>query len=111
VDTSKRQVNFLAGGVLMAHKYDREFKVESIRMAAEEGVSARGVEQRLGLSAGIISRWKRQLKIQGDGAFPGTGHLGDRDEEVRRLRRELTRVSQERDILKKAAAFFAKESR
>jgi len=95
----------------MAHKYDRAFKVEAIRMAAEEGVSARGVEQRLGLSAGIISRWKRQLKIQGDGAFPGTGHLGDRDEEVRRLRRELARVSQERDILKKAAAFFAKESR
>ena len=40
----------------MARKYDREFKVEAIRMAAEEGVSARGVEQRLGLSAGIISR-------------------------------------------------------
>ena len=95
----------------MAHKYDREFKVEAIRMAAEEGVSARGVEQRLGVSAGIISRWKGELKIQGVEAFPGTGHLGDRDEEVRHLRRELARVSQERDILKKATAFFAKESR
>ena len=42
----------------MAREYDREFKVEAIRMAAEEGVSARGVEQRLGLSAGIISRWE-----------------------------------------------------
>jgi len=51
------------------------------------------------------------LKVQGDEAFPGTGHLGNRDEEVRRLRRELVRVSQERDILKKAAAFFANESR
>ena len=49
--------------------------------------------------------------VQGDEAFPGTGLLGDRDEEVRRLRRELVRVSQERDILKKAAAFFANESR
>ena len=94
----------------MAYKYDRAFKVEAIRMAAEEGVSARGVEQRLGLSAGIISRWSA-LKVQGDEAFPGTGHSGDRDEEVRRLRRELARVSQERDILKKAAAFFANESR
>ena len=44
-------------------------------MACEEGVSAGGVAQRLGLSAGIISRWKRQLKNQGDGAFPGTGRL------------------------------------
>jgi transposase len=111
VDTWKRQVKFLAGGVLMSRKYDREFKLEAIRLAAEEGVSARGVEQRLGLSAGIISRWKRELKVQGDEAFPGTGHLGDRDEEVHRLRRELARVSQERDILKKAAAFFANESR
>ena len=95
----------------MSRKYGREFKLEAIRLAAAEGVSARGVEQRLGLSAGIISRWKRALKVQGDEAFPGTGHLGDRDEEVRRLRRELVRVSQERDILKKAAAFFANESR
>jgi transposase len=95
----------------MSRKYDREFKLEAVRMASEEGVSARGVEQRLGLSGGIISRWKRQLKNQGDGAFPGTGRLPDRDEEIRHLRRELKRVTQERDILKKAAAFFANESR
>ena len=88
----------------MSRKHDREFKLEAVRMACEEGVSARGVEQRLGLSAGIISRWKRQLKNQGDGAFPGTGHLPDRDEKIRHLRRELKRVTQERDILKKAAA-------
>jgi transposase len=50
----------------MSRKYDREFKLEAVRMASEEGVSASGVEQRLGLSGGIISRWKRQLKNQGD---------------------------------------------
>ncbi len=95
----------------MARKFDREFKLETIRLASEEGVTAREVEHRLGISEGIISRWKKQLRDSGEGAFPGTGHLSDRDEEVRRLRRELARVTQERDILKKATAFFAKESR
>ena len=74
-------------------------------MASEEGITAREVEQRLGLSVGIISRWKKQLKDNGDEAFPGTGHLSARDDEVRRLQRELDRVRRERDILKKAVIF------
>ena len=85
----------------MARKFDREFRLEAIRMASADGVTAREVEQRLGISEGIISRWKKQLKDKGEEAFPGAGHLGDRDEEVRRLQRELARVTQERDILKK----------
>ena len=64
----------------MARKYDREFKVEAIRMASEEGRTAVEVERRLGISVGIISRWKKQLKDKGDEVFPGTGHLSDRDE-------------------------------
>jgi transposase len=91
----------------MTRKYDREFKVEAIRMASEEGSTAVEVERRLGISVGIISHWKKQLKDKGDGAFPGTGHLSDRDEEVRRLQRELGRVSRERDILKKAVSIFS----
>ena len=91
----------------MLRKYDREFKVEAIRMASEEGSTAVEVERRLGISVGIISRWKKQLKDKGDEAFPGTGHLSDRDEEVRRLERELGRVSRERDILKKAISIFS----
>ena len=93
----------------MARKYDREFKVEAIRMASEEGRTAVEVERRLGISVGIISRWKKQLKDKGDEAFPGTGHLSDRDEEVRRLQRELGRVSRERVILKKAISIFSVE--
>jgi|TARA_B100001971_G_C18119472_1_gene498608 transposase len=91
----------------MARKYDREFKLEAIHLALEEGSTAVEVERRLGLSEGTISRWKKQLKDKGDEAFPGTGHLSDRDEEVRRLRRELGRVTRERDILKKAVSIFS----
>ena len=85
----------------MVRRFDRDFKLDAIRMASEEGHSAAEVERRLGLSTGIISRWKRQLKDNGEEVFPGTGHVSDRDEEIRRLRRELARVSQERDILKR----------
>ena len=94
----------------MTRMFDREFKLSAIRMASEVDTTAVEVEERLGISKGIISRWKKQLRESGEEAFPGTGHVSDRDEEIRHLRRELARVSQERDILKKAAAFFAKES-
>ncbi len=84
----------------MTQKFDREFKLSAIRMASEADSSAVEVEDRLGISRGIISRWKKQLRDSGVEAFPGTGHVSDRDEEIRALRRELARVSQERDILK-----------
>ena len=59
----------------MARKYDRDFKLDAIRMALAEGQSAAEVERRLGLSSGTISRLKKQLKV--DEVFPGTGHLSD----------------------------------
>ena len=93
----------------MNRKYDREFKLEAIRLSQEDGVTAKEVEQRLGIGQGLISRWKRQLSAQGDPAFPGTGHLPAAEEQVRQLRRELGRVTRERDILRKARAIFSVE--
>ena len=90
-------------------KYDREFKLEAIRLAQEEGSTAAEVERRLGIGQGMISRWKRQLSKQGKSAFPGAGHLPAQDEERRQLQRELARVTRERDILKKALAIFSEE--
>ncbi|MBT5327232.1 MAG: transposase [Gemmatimonadetes bacterium] len=92
----------------MAGKYDREFKLEVIRLAAAEGARAMDVERRLGLSQGIIPRWKRQLHNEGAAAFPGKGHLSPSDEQMRYLARENERLRQERDILKKALAIFSK---
>ena len=91
----------------MVRKFDRELKLEAMRRASEEGSTAVEVEPRLGISKGVISRWKKPLRDRGEEAFPGTGHLSDRDEEVRRLRRELGRVTRERDILKKAVRIFS----
>ena len=88
-------------------KFDREFKLEAIRMASEEGVHATEVERRLGIGKGMISRWKRQFREQGDEAFPGTGHLPASEAQVRDLQRENDRLRRERDILKKALAIFS----
>jgi len=87
----------------MVRKFDRELKLEAMRMASEEGSTAVEVEPRLGISKGVISRGKSRCGIGGR----SLGHLSDRDEEVRRLRRELGRVTRERDILKKAVRIFS----
>ena len=57
----------------------------------------------------MLHRWKSKFLTDGEVAFPGKGRLKPDDEELRRLRRELFKVKQERDILKKAAAYFARE--
>ena len=93
----------------MARKYDREFKVEAISLASEEGVTDVEVERRMGIGQGCLGRWRRQLAAQGQTAFPGKGHLPGLEEENRRLRRELERVRRERDILGKAVAFFSRD--
>ncbi len=64
----------------------------------------------LGINATMLGRWKRELEVQENGAFPGRGRLSPDQEELYRLREENKRLRMEREILKKAAAFFANES-
>jgi transposase len=88
-------------------KYSKEFKEEAVQMVSVPGVTLRQVAGDLGVSEGLLGKWKRELSTHGKKAFVGQGHA--RDEEMMQLRRELTKVKQERDFLKEAAAFFAKE--
>ena len=69
------------------------------------------VARELGIEEGSLRRWKRRLEEEGDGAFPGRGKARKlvRDEELERLRKEVSRLRQERDILKKAVAYFANQ--
>ena len=92
-------------------KYTREFKVEAVRMVTEQGLSIAQVSRDLGVSANMLGRWKKQFAEDPGFAFPGKGKLKPQDEELRRLRRENAILRQERDFLKKATAFFAKESK
>ncbi len=65
--------------------------------------------EELGISTRPLRRWRDEFRLLGDDAFPGQGL--SRDEEITKLRRELTKVTQERDFLKEAVAYFAKESK
>jgi len=90
-------------------KYDKEFKLEAIRLASEPGNTASKIEKELGIGQGVICRWKRQFRDEGEQAFPGKGHLKPDDEAVRKLKRDNERLRRERDILKKALAIFSKD--
>ncbi len=90
-------------------KYTREFKLEAVRMMLEQNRTARDAEESLGIGRGLLYRWKSQLTAGGALAFSGNGNVSPHEAELRDLRRELKQVRQERDILKKATAYFARE--
>ena len=90
--------------------FSREFKVEAVRQVVEQDRAVAAVARDLEISRHLLYRWKRQLEAEAKDAFPGHGRMQPEQEEVRRLRRELATAREERDFLKKAIAFFAKEA-
>lgn len=90
-------------------QYDKEFKLEAVRLVVEGGRKAAEVARSLGIRPNDLYRWKKQFLADGSFAFPGHGKLKPEDEELRRLRRELADVKEERDILKKAVSIFSKK--
>jgi transposase len=92
-------------------KYDREFKLEAVRLITDGGRRVAEVAQSLGIHENLLYNWRRKYLDDTVHAFPGKGHLKPEDEELRRLKKELTDVKEERDILKKALAIFSKHPR
>ena len=90
--------------------YTREFKVEAVKLVTEKGYSVAEAARSLGIGENLLRNWKQALERQGEQAFPGSGRLTAIEEELRQLRAENKRLQMERDILKKATAFFAKEA-
>lgn len=90
-------------------KYTREFKVEALKMVLEEQRTVTDVAKALGIDRGLLQRWKREFKDDGQVAFRGNGQRKPEEEEIARLKRELSQAKMERDILKKALAYFARE--
>lgn len=89
-------------------KYSLEFKRGAVEQVQQPSVSCAQVARELGISANILTRWKREAEQDGRNAFGGSG--SPRDEEMACLKRELARVKKERDFLREAATFFARES-
>ncbi len=90
-------------------KYSREFKLEAVKQVVENDRSMASVARGLGVSPTLVARWKTEFEASGELAFPGNGKVNAAEEELRQLRRDLSTARQERDILKKALAYFAKE--
>jgi len=91
-------------------QFTREFKLEAVRLV-NSGRSVSKVAAELGIRPDMLRTWKRQ--VEGTDSlkevFRGHGRVTSQEQELRRLRQELARVTEERDFLKKAAAYFAKE--
>jgi transposase len=96
-------------------QFSREFKIEAVRLVTEEGRKPSEVARELGIRADMLRKWRAQAEsrtgLGGADVFPGHGKRTGQDEEIRRLRRELEITRQENAFLKKAAAYFARESR
>ncbi len=90
-------------------RYSPEFKRHALKRASEDGTTDRAVCAELGISERQLRRWRDQYRLLGDQAFPGQGKK--RDDEIADLKRKLAKAEQERDFLKDAAVFFAKESK
>ena len=87
-----------------------EFKVQAVQLVTGQGRSIAEVARDLDLSESLLRGWKQALAAGGVDAFPGKGNPPAHEEEMRRLRAEVKRLTMERDVLKKATAFFARES-
>jgi transposase len=88
-------------------RFDKAFKADAVRMVLDGKRASTELARELGIDRSVLNRWIRELTEAGDGAFPGHGKLSPQDEEIRRLKRELERVTEERDILKKAMGVFS----
>ena len=91
-------------------KFTREFKLEAVKLVRDRGVTTSQAARDLDLNVNVLRSWVRAFREDPTQAFPGEGMQKPDDVEVTQLRREVARLKMERDILKKAVAFFAKES-
>ena len=89
--------------------YGREFKIESVRLIKERGVSVAQAARDLEVHENVLRKWVKEFASDPLQAFPGHGQMKPEQVELERLRREVARLKAERDILKKAAAYFAKD--
>ena len=90
-------------------KYTKEFKLEAIRLLESKQMAGTDLARHLGIKREHIYRWKEEFRSLGDKTFPGTGRHSKQKDELQALKKELAQVKEERDILKKAAVYFAKE--
>ena len=90
--------------------YSKQFKIDAVKLVTDQGYKIAEAARNLDIHPNVLRNWRDQFKPDSDEAFPGKGHTMPEKEELHRLRKENIRLRMEHEILKKAAAFFAKES-
>lgn len=91
--------------------FDKEYKLMAVNRVKESGRPVAEVARELDINANTLHGWIGKYGKHGDKAFPGTGHLHEADDELRKLRKEIMDLREENAILKKAAAYFAKNQK
>ena len=90
-------------------RFDRAFKLEAVKLVRERGVSAAQAARDLDVHENVLRKWVKEFAADPQHAFPGHGRMKPEQLEIDKLRREVAKLKAERDILKKAAAYFARE--
>ena len=88
-------------------RYNHAFKLQALELVKTSQKSINELERDLGITPGLLHKWKARMKVDGPQAFPGKGRLKEDEELIRRLKREIEVLRQERAVLKKALAIFS----
>ena len=91
-------------------RFGREFKLEAVKLVRERGVTVAQAARDLDVHENVLRKWVKDFAADPQHAFPGQGQMKPEQLEIERLRREVQKLKAERDILKKAAAYFAREA-
>lgn len=92
-------------------KYSKEFKLDAVSLVLEQGYSRVEAARSLEINANMLGRWVKELQTDDGQAFRGNGRLTPEQEEIRKLKSQVKMLQMEKDILKKATVFFAKETK
>ena len=92
-------------------RYSREFKLEAVRLSQQPGVTQTELAKELGIRPELLYRWRKEATTDSDQAFPGQGSLKERDQEMEKLRKQVTRLKSENAFLKKVSEYFVKDGK
>ena len=91
--------------------YTKAFKLDAISLVLEQDYKVAEAARSLGINNNMLRRWIKEHQAQDEQAFQGNGKLTDEQLEIRRLKEQVRRLEMEKDILKKATVFFARETK
>jgi transposase len=94
---------------MVRRSFSREYKLEAVKLIQDRGVTVAQAARDLDIHENVLRKWVKEFRMDPQQSFPGHGQMKPEQLEIERLRREVIKLKAERDILKKAAAYFAKE--